>query len=433
VIGFDFGTSCTKIILRSPYHYGGRAFAVPFAEAAHDSSPHLLPSVLRLGKNGQLLFGNGGDGPLYRDIKLHLVKAVPVQPVDGKLDGLEAKVLAVAFLALGIRQSRGWFLRTQRKLYGSFELVWHLNIGLPSADYADEKLTKLYRTIAEAAWLLSIAQLPVTIQTAETLLNAVNGGSSPGTGAALVDVIPEVAAEVVGYARSQRRNEGLHLLVDVGASTLDACSFILRQSAGDDCYDMLTADVQRLGTMALYEGRVMGVHQAVHDHVTDLWGKCDPVNPIPDNPGQYLPTTESLTAYVEVAGQAYAKLCKQMLWRAVIDLKRRRAPNSSKWKTGLPVFLCGGGSAMGFYVKALSAFSSHLANFYQGTRGLIPCLLPKPKELIARVDDANYHRLGVAWGLSYPEYEIGSITRPCDIADVPLPKEIEKPETPWER
>ena len=46
VIGFDFGTSCTKVILRSPYHYGGRAFAVPFAEAAHNSSPHLLPSVL---------------------------------------------------------------------------------------------------------------------------------------------------------------------------------------------------------------------------------------------------------------------------------------------------------------------------------------------------------------------------------------------------
>jgi len=88
---------------------------------------------------------------------------------------------------------------------------------------------------------------------------------------------------------------------------------------------------------------------------------------------------------------------------------------------------------MGFYGKALSAFTSHLANFYHGTRGLIPCLLPKPKELVARVNDANYHRLGVAWGLSYPEYEIGSITRPCDIEDVPLPKEIEKPEIPWER
>ena len=57
----------------------------------------------------------------------------------------------------------------------------------------------------------------------------------------------------------------------------------------------------------------------------------------------------------------------------------------------------------------------------------------KPEELEATVDEANYHRLAVAWGLSYPEYEIGSITRPCDIDDVPPPKEIEKPEIPWER
>ena len=57
--------------------------------------------------------------------------------------------------------------------------------------------------------------------------------------------------------------------------------------------------------------------------------------------------------------------------------------------------------------------------------------LPKPEELEATVDEANYHRLAVAWGLSYPEYEIGSITRPSKIDDVPRPKEIEEPEAPW--
>ena len=51
----------------------------------------------------------------------------------------------------------------------------------------------------------------------------------------------------------------------------------------------------------------------------------------------------------------------------------------------------------------------------------------------ATIDEANYHRLAVAWGLSYPDYDIGSITRPCEIDDVPRPKETEKPEIPWER
>jgi len=433
VVGFDFGTSCTKIILRSPYQYGGRAYAVPFAEAAHDLSPHLLPSVLRVNRDGELAFGNGGGGHLYRDIKLHLVRAEAVQPVDGEGDAIAADVLAVGFLALGLRRAREWFLREQRKLYGSFRLVWHLNVGLPSADYADEELTTTYRTISNTAWLLSIAQLPVTVQTAGGILKQVKGGESPGTGDVAVEVVPEVAAEATGYARSQRRNEGLHLLVDVGASTLDICTFILRESAGDDCYEMLTADVQRLGTMALYKGRVDGVHKAVEAHVTNLWSKCDPVRPIPESPQEYLPEAQVLAENVVAAGQEYAKTCKRTLWRTVIDLKTRRDPNSPRWKDGLPTFLCGGGSAMELYGDVLSRLSSELGSFYKGTRGLLRYSLPKPEELEATVDEANYHRLAVAWGLSYPEYEIGSITRPCEIDDVPPPREIEKPEIPWER
>ncbi|MFP3937177.1 MAG: hypothetical protein ACLFVW_02455 [Phycisphaerae bacterium] len=433
VVGLDFGTSCTKIILRSPYQYGGRAYAVPFAEAAHDSSPHLLPSVLRLNQGHEFVIGNGGEGSLYRDIKLHLVRAKTVPPVDGQGDEIAADVLAVAFLALGLRRARDWFLRKQKKLYDRFRLVWHLNVGLPSADYADENLTKAYRAVSEAAWLLSIANLAVTVQTATTVLRQVRSGRSPGTGDVAVEVVPEVAAEATGYARSQRRNEGLHLLVDVGASTLDICTFILREAKGDDCYEMLTADVQRLGTMALYRGRVDGVHEAVSAHVIDLWSKCDPVKPIPESPEDYLPESKALAQHVVKAGEEYARNCRQTLWRTIIDLKRRRDPNSPRWKDGLPTFLCGGGSAMGLYDDVISRLSSELRRFYAGTAGLDRYALPKPDELEATVDEASYHRLAVAWGLSYPEYEIGSITRPCDIDDVPLPKETVKPEIPWER
>ena len=33
VVGVDFGTSCTKIVIQSPYKLGGRAVAVPFRGA----------------------------------------------------------------------------------------------------------------------------------------------------------------------------------------------------------------------------------------------------------------------------------------------------------------------------------------------------------------------------------------------------------------
>lgn len=62
-----------------------------------------------------------------------------------------------------------------------------------------------------------------------------------------INVIPEVAAELVGYARSSLRETGLHVLIDLGARTLDIASFILHNRDGDDRYSILTADLEELG------------------------------------------------------------------------------------------------------------------------------------------------------------------------------------------
>ena len=69
-----------------------------------------------------------------------------------------------------------------------------------------------------------------------------------------VDVVPEIAAEVVGYARSKHRREGLHVMVDVGASTIDICGFVLHAADGEDGdqYHLLTALVKRLGLHELH-------------------------------------------------------------------------------------------------------------------------------------------------------------------------------------
>ena len=442
VIGFDFGTSCSKVIIRTPYHHGGRACAVPFDEAAHKSSKYFLPSVLKRSENGQLTFSNGNSGCLYRDIKFHLMKSEFVRPLNEKHDSLDAKILTAAFLALGLRQARDWFLRTQQKLYGKYKLVWHLNIGLPSANYADKKLTDAYKTISRAAWRLSLVKEQVTIVDTKAIYNTMNRYKPLATDRIEVDVIPEVAAEVVGYARSQQRDEGLHLLVDVGASTLDVCSFLLRESSGDDCYDILTADVRKLGTMGLYKHRLDSACEATQDYSRYLWSKRDPISPIPKKSLEYLlnpKKTASYKAYTEWYEwyeRKYGKKCNKMLWKTIVDLKKRRDPHSDRWKKGIPVFLCGGGSVMDFYKDFASDMSSKVAAFYSMNNrncGLKIYSLQKPEGLVMEGNQANYHRLAVAWGLSYPAYDIGEITRPDETGDVLPVKEIEKPDIPWER
>ncbi len=420
VVGFDFGTSCSKIVVRTPYEHGGRAYAVPFSTEGHKSCDSLLPSVVWLDEQGRASLVGRGPTRL-RDIKFHLMQGEPVPMWGGKPgDPVDSRVAAVAFLALGLQRTRRWFLQTQRALYGEFQLRWQLNVGLPAANYDDKPLCALYRQVSRAAWDLSVAGGPITIRDAAEALHRAEGKSADGDGV-VVEVIPEVAAEVVGYARSTMRDEGLHILVDVGASTLDVCAFILHEREGDDRYELLTADVRRLGAMVLHQQRVSGVRQAVDAHVASLWEDCDPVNPIPEEPGAYLPVPKGITGSVTNWEDRYRKTCLKAMWNSIIDLRTKRDPRSPRWRERLPLFLSGGGSMMAFYQGTINRLSDEISRTYAPCGGLRSLTLGKPENLVGEISEFTYQRFAVAWGLSYPETDIGQVTRPSDIPDVPPP------------
>src|SRR5437867_3431371 len=52
ILGLDFGTSCTKVVIRTPYLPSGEAFAIPFDGVAHKSSRYLLPTCLSKNADG---------------------------------------------------------------------------------------------------------------------------------------------------------------------------------------------------------------------------------------------------------------------------------------------------------------------------------------------------------------------------------------------
>jgi len=120
-----------------------------------------------------------------------------------------------------------------------------------------------------------------------------------------------------------------------------------------------------------------------------------------------------------------AKFCHDTtgaVMRHLIDLKRRRDPCSRRWETGLPVFLCGGGSGMNLFRRLVHEAD---ARFRSATtaRGLLLRTLPKPEHLINDdVGEALFHRLSVAYGLSFDALDIGSISPPGEIADIPRPR-----------
>jgi hypothetical protein len=274
--------------------------------------------------------------------------------------------------------------------------------------------------VAKAAWALSVRTGEPNLQDATKLLDSPEECDRLNDReVAEIQLIPEVAAEVAGYAKSTRREEGLHILVDIGATTLDVCSFVLHKTEGDDCYALLTADVQKLGASILYRERVSAVRKAVEDHVGRLWDRYDPVSPIADDIGSYSPRQDSVAELIKRHDDEYSGLCRQSLGKTVIDLKTKRDPHSPRWRSTMPLFLSGGASVMQFYHSFIEGLSTDIKKLYPPFQGIRTLSLRQPEKLDAEVDQHTYHRLAVAWGLSYPKTDLGAVCRPDEIEDVP--------------
>jgi hypothetical protein len=442
VIGFDFGTSSTKVIVRTPFYFSGRGFAVPFDTLGHPTNPYLLASNVRLGRDGRFSLGDKEHSLMYRDIKRGLVKAKRVKPLGGPGEAFAPEIPVIAFLALVLRKVRSWFFKSQRNLYWPYQMKWHLHIGLPSADYSDVELYGRYKQAARAAWVLSTQAVSVTPQSVKTILDEIKNpiirDEIPE-----IDMFPEVSVQMVGYAKSHQRKEGLHILVDVGASTLDICGFILTGSEADDRYALLTTDVQMLGTLALHERRAAKILTTVpgsqqHDvrrHQEQLWKYLDPVSPMPNKAKEFVPADitvpeETLQNVLYEADEDHCSDCSKRLWGTVYDLKTKRAAKATCWRRTLPVFLCGGGNRVVPYQNMLGDFEDEYPSQYgSNSQGVSRLSLPKPSALVADVDPGTYHRLAVAWGLSHTAEDIGSIIRPQDISDQPMQR-YETPEQP---
>ena len=389
VIGLDFGTSASKIALRAPYSTSSPTHAVPIPQSLRsEGNPHLCSTTIWFLPSGEFTLWKVEDAVRVDGIKIALMSNHPQTPIAYASSGLSVCAIdaCIAYLAYLFRYARGWFFEVKGEAYGYRPIAWMTNVGLPAATYDNVPLLALYRQCVAAAWLLSLSNVEISIETVReayrdqrSLCAATNkpeGRESLG-----IEVIPEVVAEVTGFARSPHRRDGLYILVDVGAATLDACSFRLYAPNGDeDRYSMFTADVQLLGVEP-----VQSRQQA---------GESD----------------------VQLRGEI-ARVAKSVIW----DTKRHRDPHAAEFKGELPVFLCGGGSGNDIHKHAVKELTDWFARYVVGAR-LRFLSLESPENLEALTDPGDFHRLAVAAGLSHPTFDIGTLTPPSDIEDMPGPR-----------
>ena len=402
VVGLDFGTVCTKVVIRSPFAFGARATAVQFP-GGDRRGRYLLPTILQE-KNGRLDLGEptAAGSRVRGDMKVSLMD----QPSSA-----DARARAAAYLGLVLRSARQWFLHTQRKVYGRFRLRWALNLGIPSAGYDDEDVRAAFGAVGRAAWGLSLRPDGWTLEAARA---AIDGAGSERDFVATA-VIPEIAAEVVGYAQSKHRRDGLHVMLDVGGSTIDICGFVLHSADGeDDRYDLLTALVERLGLHEIDRRRRRAVEREGERFRFAVSAAPSPFEAVPAAGRSYVDRpSRRLAEILDDIDEEYTRQCANAVMRVLMDLRKRRDPGSPHWESGLPIFIGGGGGRFELVTEALRQSGARLGRAIASTGGIRSERLPAIEALSnTNIAGDIAGRLDVAYGLSFDSPDIGQIVPP---------------------
>ena len=310
-------------------------------------------------------------------------------PTSGALE-ITRTDAGVAYLAFVIRYVKGWLRVNRPDYFRGRRPVWFVNVGMPTASYDDLQISKPYRRIAAAALQLAKVDSPVTLKAVKLFLDdlhVVEAADSDDAAETLgVAVFPEAAAEMTGFAKSARNAPGLYLLVDIGAMTLDVCMFTLNQHALQaDRYAFWAAQVRPLGVDSLH------------------W---------------FLAEGKTESGFIEQ--------CQRTLNSVVWHTKRHRDSTAENWKPGndVPVFVAGGGAANRLHQDVVECVGKWLKRDHHND-GIRRLPLPVPQTIDLPEPLADFGRMAVAWGLSYPPEEIGDIDAMSAIDDIGPPEVID--------
>ncbi|WP_168452310.1 hypothetical protein [Sphingopyxis microcysteis] len=251
IIGCDFGTSSIKLAVRQPYRAGNPTAARPAPNLLQSNRhPYLWQSVIWFSPDSEefsLLPGKG-------KVALEGFKAGILAGGGGKRILPDLAVTrneaAAAFLALQLAHCLGWYEKTQPLGGDATRNFLAINIGIPVAAQDDTKTYRDFRHIVSAARALMPHATCLTHSKVRECYQASTHDLPAG-----FDLVPELTAAISGYANEPFARDGAHILIDVGASTLDVVAFNL---VNRERVAAFAAEVKLLGAAALEAARSDG-------------------------------------------------------------------------------------------------------------------------------------------------------------------------------
>jgi len=394
VIGLDFGTAFTKVVIGD----NRVRYAVPFAEFAHPDNQYLLPSILGIDENNICGLSNAINARNAADnLKFPLI--------DNTFTDNDLLRIS-AFLALVFRATTGWLLERYKKRYSRTELTWSINAGLPVDSDGNPELSRIYKQVLHTAWVISVLPGPVTLNRVRQFMRAEESTfdafpavyKSRIINKDLINTFPGCCAQICGYVHSKKCNDDLHMLIDIGAGTMNIATFMVDNSYEDGASN---------SRCKLYSCAVepIGVNYLLKRRYENLKLSNDGLNLFKDIPDvSAFSRAHDLTAKdIKFADTLYSGDAARLINKILDSTKNKYCPNSSHWESGVLTFTYGGGARLEIVKDIIYTLENKAP-----PRKIKSISLNPPYDLMAEnLPDGSYDRISVAYGLSFNAGQIG--------------------------
>ena len=430
VIGIDFGTSSTKVVIGDAAL--GRAFAVPF-RGTSGISDYLLASRLY---HTDGIYSLTTGFICHRDLKLSLF----ADPANTKLQDR-----VIGFLAHVIRYSLGWFLSTKADIYSTTSLLWKVVIGLPTANHLEKEISNRVSKLGDLAWRVAhmdgeVSDSLIACARKERRIEKRSASLIGRKEDVEVEVIPEIAAQIFGFVKSHQfdpASRNIFLMVDVGAGTVDSSLFqVCKGRGGVWDFEFFTSVVEPNGVMNLHRWRTNwwqeGLKKASTARADRLCNELAKIKlptdrsvPIPPSFRDYFGDTSVLfknDAFnpdeIFYSKRIVRQVRGNTYWRT-----REDCLLSQSQLTGIPAFYCGGGIRHQMYGRLREEMQAMPGCTWLSA---FPRQIEIPSDLeVPGVSRIDYDRLSVAYGLSF--LEAGKIVKSLPAASLSSSQE-----NPWD-
>ena len=399
-MGLDFGTAFTKVAIRA----GVDLIPVEWTAVTGDHSEtgrHLIPGLVMGTSEGEYCWQRMHETKVKGNLKL---------PLMGENAASQCPTNTIAYLALVIRYARAFLYRSKNigdKL-ARRTLRWELNIGCPTEPHENPKIVNKFRHIARVAWMLA-ADEPLREKDIVSVWNLTDGGemeleietgleTSPG-------IVPEFVAQIAAYLKSPQVKNDLHILIDIGAATLDVATFniVLKKDLTiPPRIPVFFSAVRLLGTHYLRYNR----HQKLE--LPFEWDDAAPV----ETSQTFAQKNRKNFNEVTKADNAFMKQISECV-KSVIERTRTNnygSPRNMAWREGIPLFVTGGGAHCGLYHQAIERVTAEITARVQqvADQRNFRFIETDPTEINGQQFGDN-GRLGVAIGLTEDAEDIAQI------------------------